>query len=180
MTLLVTETFILETLKPEDALSLNSLMISNGKRFQEYLPKTLAQNVTVTDSKKYITEKTLTIKNETEFTFAIKDIDTKQVAGLVILKNLDYEIHQGEFAYCLGTNYLGKGWMTQSVEATISFAVDKLALNTFQIITHKTNTSSILIAERCGFNWTKTLKNEFTPSGKKPVDMELYELHYEG
>ena len=25
-----------------------------------------------------------------------------------------------------------------------------------------------------------TLKNEFTPIGEQPMDMELYELHYEG
>lgn len=175
-----TETFKLEALKPEDAASLNTLMINNGKRFQEYLPKTLAQNLSVLDSKKYIAKKNLAIENKTEYTFAVKEIDSSQVAGLVILKNLDFKINQSEFAYCLGSKYLGKGWMTQSVQAIISFAYNKLGLKHFQIITHKTNLSSILIAERCDFNWVKTLPNEFRPSGRNPIDMELYELHYEG
>jgi ribosomal-protein-alanine N-acetyltransferase len=175
-----TETFKLEALKYEDASSLNALMISNGKRFQEYLPKTLAQNLSVSDSKKYIAEKNSAIENQIEYTFAIKDIDTNQVAGLIILKNLDFEIRQSEFAYCLGTKFLGKGWMTQSVQATISFAHNKLGLKRFQIITHKTNISSVLIAKRCNFKWIKTLPNEFRPSGRNPIDMELYELHYEG
>jgi ribosomal-protein-alanine N-acetyltransferase len=175
-----TETFKLEALKPEDATSLNALMINNGKRFQEYLPKTLAQNLSVSDSKRYIEEKALAIENQIEYTFGIKDIDTNQIAGLVILKNLNFEINQSEFAYCLGTKYLGKGWMTQSVQAIISFAYSKLGLKHFQIITHKSNLSSILIAERCDFNWVKTLPNEFRPSGRNPIDMELYELNYEG
>jgi ribosomal-protein-alanine N-acetyltransferase len=175
-----TETFKLEPLKSDDASSLNALMISNGKRFQEYLPKTLAQNLSVSDSKNYISKKTLAIKNQVEYTFAVKDIDTNQVAGLIILKNLDFEKKQGEFAYCLGTKFMGKGWMTRSVQATISFALNKLGLKHFQIITHKKNLSSILIAERCNFNWVKTLPNEFSPYGRNPIDMELYELHYEG
>jgi ribosomal-protein-alanine N-acetyltransferase len=55
-----------------------------------------------------------------------------------------------------------------------------LGLKRLQIIIHKTNTNSINVAERCGFKWQKTLKNEFSTSGKTPLDMELYELHYEG
>ncbi len=85
----VTESFSLEFLKPQDAQSLSRLMISNGKRFQQYLPKTLSENLSEADSKNYIQRKTKQIKVKTEFTFAIKDIDSGDVAGLIILKNID-------------------------------------------------------------------------------------------
>lgn len=176
---LLSDFFLLETLTPENASSLNRLMISNGKRFQEYLPKTLAQNLSETDSKIYIKKKNQAIKNATGYTFAIKDIETKEVVGLIILKNLDLVKKQGEFAYCLGAKQTGKGWMTQSIMASSQFAFNTLGLTTLQIITHKANIESVNVAKRCGFKWTKTLKNEFTPPGKNPVDMELYELHNE-
>ena len=57
-----TETFTLEALKPEDASDLSELMISNGKSFQEYLPKTLAQNLSETDSSIYISNKNKALK----------------------------------------------------------------------------------------------------------------------
>ena len=174
-----TETFKLEALKLEDASSLSALMINNGKSFQEYLPKTLAQNLSEIDSKNYILKKNKALKDQTEFTFAIKDIDTNKVAGLVILKNLDYQINQGEFAYCIGRKFSGKGWITQSIKAFTKFAFRDLGIKTLQIIIHKTNASSINVAERCGFKWSKTLTNEFKPSGRNPIDMELYELHDE-
>lgn len=174
-----TETFTLEALKPEDASNLSGLMISNGKSFQEYLPKTLAQNLSETDSSIYISNKNKALINRTEFTYAIKDIETNKIAGLIILKNIDYQIKQGEFAYCVGNKFSGKGWVTQSIQAFTKFAFQELDLKSLQIIIHKTNISSINVAERCGFKWSKTLVNAFTPSGKNSVDMELYELHDE-
>ena len=173
-----TETFTLEPLKPGDASGLSSLMISNGKSFQKYLPKTLEQNHSEADSKIYISKQTKALKNKTEFTFVIKDSNLQAVAGLVILKNIDYQLSQGEFAYCIGKKFSGKGWMTQSIKATCKFAHEVLGLNNLQIIIHKTNISSIHVAECCGFSWIKTLEKEFV-SGASSLDMELYELQYE-
>ncbi|WP_417201236.1 GNAT family N-acetyltransferase [Bizionia sp.] len=175
---LKTESFSLEVLKPQDAQSLSRLMISNGKRFQQYLPKTLSENLSEADSKNYIQRKTKQIKNKTEFTFAIKDIDSDDVAGLIILKNIDYQLKQGEFSYCLGQKYSGRGWMTRSIKAAKNFAFNELKLKSLQIIIHKSNLASIQIAERNGFTWIKTLDNEYV-SGISVLDMELYELQYE-
>ncbi|MCX7548994.1 GNAT family N-acetyltransferase [Xanthomarina sp. F1114] len=172
-----TVTFKLEALKPEDASSLSALMISNGKSFQKYLPKTLEQNLSEAASKIYISNKNKATKNKTEFTFAIKDIETNAVAGLVTLKNIDYQLKQGEFAYCIGKKYSGKGWITQSIKAVSKFALEELGLKNLHILIHKTNLSSIQVAERCGFTWSKTLEKEFV-SEKSNVDMELFELQY--
>ncbi|TYA52289.1 GNAT family N-acetyltransferase [Formosa maritima] len=174
-----TETFKLEALKQDDASSLNALMITNGKSFQKYLPKTLAQNLSESDSKEYILKKNKAIQTQSEFTFALKDMDTNKVAGLVILKNIDETSKQGEFAYCIGNKFSGKGWITQSIKAATKFAFEELGLQSLQIIIHKTNLSSINVAKRCGFQWTKTLENAFTPTGKNAINMELYELQYE-
>lgn len=172
------ETCYIDTLKPEDATSLSSLMIRNGKRFQEYLPKTLAANLSESASKDYIEKKNIEFENQTEFTFAIKDTDTHKVAGLVILKNVDWILKKGEFAYCLGKKYSGKGWMSKSIQALKEYAFSTLGLDHLQIIIHKTNLSSIQVAERAGFSWSETLENEYV-SGKSSLDMELYELTHE-
>ncbi|MGY0391342.1 GNAT family N-acetyltransferase [Bizionia sp. KMM 8389] len=175
---LVTESFSLEVLKPSDALSLSRLMISNGRQFQHYLPKTLSENLSESDSKNYILRQTELIKSQTEYTFAIKDIDSGDVAGLVILKNIDPNLKQAEFAYCLGLKYSGKGWMTRSIKAIKEYAFNTLQLQSLQIIIHKTNQQSIQVAEKNAFNWVKTLEKAFN-TDKASLDMELYELHHE-
>ena len=52
-----------------------------------------------------------------------------------------------------------------------------MQLKTLQIITHKDNLPSVNVAWTNDFKWVKTLKNEFTPTNEKPLDMELYELY---
>ncbi|SDB62554.1 ribosomal-protein-alanine N-acetyltransferase [Flavobacteriaceae bacterium MAR_2010_188] len=154
-------------------------MIRNGKRFQQYLPKTLSQNLSEESSKKYIKEKNLEIENLEVFTLAIKDIQQKMIAGLIILKEIDQTEKSGEFAYCIGKEFEGQGWVTKSIRAFSEFAFTKLKLLTLHIIIHRNNKASIKVAENSGFEWKRTLYNEFTPITKVPMDMELYELCYE-
>lgn len=175
---LTNETFYIDSLKLEDALSLNQLMIRNARRFQQYLPKTLAQNLSKNDSENYIERKTEAFKNNIEFTFAIKEKDSNNIAGLIIIKNIDWNIKQGEFAYCLGKQYSGNGWMSKGLKTTKQYAFNELGLEKLQILIHHTNTNSINVAKRNGFTWIKTLEKEYT-SGKAVLDMELYETQNE-
>ncbi len=173
------EHIIITHLQPEDALQLNKLLVSNTERFIRYLPHTLAANRTLQSTQAYIDRKIEMAQNKTEFVFAIKNSRDKQIMGLVILKNLDWELKQGEYAYCIGKQYKGNGIMIEAIKATSTFAREELKLQTLQIISHKTNASSIKVAMHSGFEWKKTLVNEFTPLNEAPVNMELYELRNE-
>ncbi len=171
------DTFYIDELQAKDAISLQQLMVSNKSHFGNYLPVTLAQNETLALSEAYIIKKAEENKANICITFAIKDKTTNNVAGLVIIKNIDLIKKQGEFAYGIGKEFEGRGWTSQSIRKMSQFAQDSLGLKTMQIITHKTNIGSCRVAEKNGFNWQRTLKKEFTPTLGSPVDMELYELN---
>lgn len=160
-----------------DAKSLSNLMTSNSERFQDYFPSTLSQNLTVADSKAYILRKTVENENKTEITFAIKDNLTQNVAGIIILKDLDMEQQVGELAYAMDKSFGGKGWMSVAVKELSKYAFNTLNLKTVKIISHKTNLGSCKIAVKNDFVWQRTLKNEHTPPNSSPLDMELYELY---
>jgi ribosomal-protein-alanine N-acetyltransferase len=170
------DTFYIEFLKTEDALNLNKLFVSNTVRFKRYLPQTLSENRTLDSTKSYIVKRKELMYLKSEYTFKIKDKLTKNIAGLIILKAIDWNIKKGEFAYCIGESYEKNGWMSEAIQAVSKFVFQKLKLKTLQIISHKSNIASIKVAERNNFVWKKTLKHEFTPSGQLPLDMELYEL----
>ncbi len=159
-----------------DALQLNKLLVSNTERFKRYLPKTLAENRTLESTRSYIKRKMDSAQNKEEFVFTIKDKYLFNIVGLVILKNIDWENKQGEFAYCIGKRFKGQGLMTEAIKASINFAAEELGLITFHIIAHKTNKRSVNVAINSGFDWKKTLENEFTPLNEAPLNMELYEL----
>lgn len=173
-----TEDFQITILTSKDAVSLHGLMFSNAERFKRYFPKTLSKNLTLEASEKYILEKNNEIQSNSEFTFAIKENKTDKIAGLIIIKKLNWEAKQGELAYCIGAKHQGKGWVSDSVNQISKYAFNKLQLKTLQIISHKTNFGSIKVAENCGFLWRRTLISEFTPTNELALDMELYELTY--
>lgn len=166
--------FSISRLETSDAESLTRMMTSNAERFQKYFPKTLSQNLNVEDSKAYILRKAIENKNKIEFTFAIKDQVSNNIAGLIILKEIDMTERKGELAYAMDEKFGGKGWMTIAVSELSNFAFKKLDLKTLEIITHSTNLASCKIAKKNGYIWKRTLKSEFTPISGSPVDMELY------
>ncbi|MEZ4801649.1 MAG: GNAT family N-acetyltransferase [Gelidibacter sp.] len=166
----------IQHLKPDDALQLNKLLVSNTERFIRFLPKTLAANRTLECTQSYITGKMATAEAKSEFVFTIKDRYAINIIGLVILKNIDWDAKQGEFAYCIGKRAKGKGLMSEAIKATSQYAIEELGLKTLQIISHKSNLGSVNVALNSGFVWKETLPEEFTPLNESPLDMELYEL----
>ena len=128
---------------------------------------------------KYIEEKRKENASKSEFTFGIKDISNSKIAGLIIIKEINWDTKQGEFAYCISSEYENKGWMSKAIALTTKYGFEVLGFNKFQIIAHKTNIGSCKVAEKCGFEWKTTLLNEYTPPNETPLDMELYELYNE-
>ncbi len=118
-------------------------------------------------------------KTRDEFLFTIKKTITGDIVGLVYIKNLDWKIKQGEFAYCVDYNIQGKGIGTKAIQALSNYAFKTLTLNTLTAIINKENRASINVVKNNGFTWSRTLKNEFTPRDQSPLDMELYTLHNE-
>ncbi len=173
------DTFNIDFLKIEDAKNLSEMMISNSERFTRYFPITLSKNTSFENSQKYILEKSIECQSKTEFTFSIKDIVSNKIAGIVIIKEINWETKQGEFAYCIDFNFENKGLMSKAIYNLSKYAFETIGIEKLKIIVHKDNIGSLKVAKKCNFIWQKTLLNEYTPPNELPLDMELYELNYE-
>ncbi|WP_309607537.1 GNAT family N-acetyltransferase [Flavobacterium sp.] len=171
--------FHIDYLKTEDAKSLSEMMVSNSERFKRYFPVTLSKNTTFESSQRYIIDKNNEYESKSEYTFAIKESISNLIAGIVIIKEINWEIKQGEFAYCIDFKYENKGFMSRSINAISEYAFEIIGLEKLQIIVHKDNIASVKVAQKCHFIWQKTLLNEYTPPNESPLNMELYELKNE-
>jgi ribosomal-protein-alanine N-acetyltransferase len=171
------ESYYIIAVQEKDAWALCNFMIANEDRFKRFMPQTLVQNVTPELSKIFAAKKEKQFAAKEELLFLVKEKETKDLVGLVYLKNFDWETKQAEFAYCIGYQFKGKGLISKAVKLLSSYAFDVLALKSLQIITHKRNSSSVKVAKENSFIWQKILKNEFIPTGESPVDMELYQLY---
>jgi ribosomal-protein-alanine N-acetyltransferase len=171
-----TDDFIIDPLNPTDANQLFQFMKDNNERLYKYFPVTLSSNATLEKSQEYIEIKQKEIQEKSNFTYAIRAKQSKKIAGLIIIKKIDWIKKQAELAYCIGSQYEKKGLATFAVTKISQFAFDELAIKTIQIISYKTNFGSIKVAESNGYVWKRTFVNEFTPTNEKPIYMELYEL----
>ena len=177
--MITSDSFHINFLKQEEAKSLSEMMVSNQDIFKRYFPITLFKNKSLEDSLNFIEEKNKQNQEKTEFTFGIKEKLTSKIVGLIIIKEIDWETKQGEFAYCISSEFENRGWMSKAIALTSKYGFKVLGFEKFQIIAHKSNVGSCKVAENCSFKWIKTLLNEYTPPNENPLDMELYELEYE-
>ncbi|GHC44952.1 GNAT family N-acetyltransferase [Ulvibacter litoralis] len=162
--------------KTEDAEQLCGMMLFNKLRFELYFPNTLAQNLSVKASEAYILKKQNEIKNNIEFTFAIKETKSDIIAGIIILKEINPALKEAELAYAIDQTFGGKGYTSKAVSVLSDYAFTTLGIETLRIIVHKSNVASAKVAQKNGYQWVKTLPNEYTPKNGTPLDMELYEL----
>ncbi|WP_299272365.1 GNAT family protein [uncultured Psychroserpens sp.] len=160
-----------------DVWKICNFMVANADRLKRYFPKTLEQNLNPTLSQLFVDKKTKLFQSREEFLFTVKHTETRELAAVIYIKELDWEKKQGEFAYCVGYPFTGQQLMSKAIKLLSTYAFDTLKLNTLQIIVNKNNIPSVKVAERNDFKWQKTLENEFTPPGEQPLDMELYELY---
>lgn len=171
------EQYGVDLIREKYAWRICDFAIVNSDRLKRYFPKTLEQNLTPDLSRFFVEKKVKQLNAKEEFLFVLKENQHRTVIGLVYIKKIDWRKKQGELAYCIGYQYKGKGWMTQSIKALSKYAFEVLDLRILQIIAHRTNKPSVRVAEKCGYIWQKTLANEHTPPNEEPLDMELYELY---
>lgn len=160
-----------------DAWKVCDLCVANADRFKRYFPKTLEQNLNPTLSQLFVDKKVKQFKNKEEFLFTLKESETRALAGLIYIKELNWDTKQGEFAYCIGYTFKGQGLMSKSIKALSHYAFTELDLETLQIIVYKDNLASVKVATNNGFKWQQTIVNGYTPPDEQPLDMELYELY---
>ena len=171
------DTFKIHPIHEGDAWRICDLCVANADRLNRYFPKTLEQNLNPTLSQLFVEKMVKQFEEKETFLFTLKHSETKELAGLIYIKELDWNIKQGEFAYCIGYTFEGQGLMSKAIDKLSQHAFNNLGLETLQIIANKDNLSSVKVALNNNFKWIKTLINEFTPTGRPPMDMELYERY---
>lgn len=170
-------TYYIDQIQKQDAWNICDFVVANEDRLKLYFPLTLQQNLTPELATIFSEKKTSQFNKKEEFLFTLKPKNSNKILGLIYIKELDWTTKQGEFAYCIDYNFESKGIITKAVNFLSKHAFNTLGLKTLQIIVNKDNLGSVMVAKKCNFTWIKTLEKEYTPPGKTPLNMELYELY---
>lgn len=160
----------------EDVASYLSLMNTNRKRLKLYFPISSSKVKNRRTAKKFIQEKLINVEEKTQFAFVIELLETKELTGYIIIKNLDWNESACELAYWLGEGYEGQGMMSYSMKHIIRFCFNYLQLNRVYLRIDPENRKSRTLAKRSGFTIHHTAEKEYRRGDNVWVDVEYWEL----
>lgn len=94
------------------------------------------------------------IRNNELLYWAIAQTDSGKLIGTICLFDFSDDLNKCEIGYELLTGYQGQGIMNEATKKIIEFAVHTLGIKTIDATTHKDNTGSTKLLQKCNFEKT--------------------------
>jgi len=151
--------FSIALLEQKDSKALFELVQANAKRLHQYFPITVRSVCSLTATEDYIHKKIREVAAKENFTFKVIANDSQSLIGLLIIKKIDWQTKECEFAYFIDNAYEGKGITSAGILKLINYAKEELALQKAIIRIGEDNPGSLRIAEKHNFILTKRVKD---------------------
>jgi len=88
---------------------------------------------------------------KSEFHFAIADLTTNEMLGLIGVKEIDYLNGTCELGYWLGKKHQNKGIITKAIKKLSQFCFYDLDIKLIKAIVFESNEASKKVLKKCGF-----------------------------
>ena len=132
------------------------------------------QTKTLADATKHIKKLTTQIENNQSITWGITRRDQPDLIGTICLWNFSEDLKIAEVGYDLDTIHQAKGFMTEALQAVITFGFNSLKFNTIEAYTQHQNKNSVKLLKRNGFSLNDSKKDEGNP---KNIVFECFSKH---
>jgi RimJ/RimL family protein N-acetyltransferase len=97
--------------------------------------------------------------SRTDLPFLAFERSTGRLVGGIGLHRTDWDLPKTEVGYWIRTSEAGKGYVTESVQTLVAWALSGLGAQRVELVTEDTNVASRSVAERCGFVLEGVLHN---------------------
>ena len=94
-----------------------------------------------------------------DLSFLMIEKTTGRLLGSVGLHRTDWTVPKTEVGFWIRPSASGKGYVTEGVEALLSWAFDHLGAQRVELVTDEANAASREVAARCGFHLEGILRN---------------------
>lgn len=135
----------LDLVKKTDAKELFEFVENNRAHLRRWLPW-LDVIKAVTNEKEFVLRITKEMKDARSLHFIIRE--NGAIAGLTGFHVIDWANHKASIGYLLAKDQQGKGIMTRSCKALISFAFKRLKLNRVELLAAPKNKRSQAVTKR--------------------------------
>jgi RimJ/RimL family protein N-acetyltransferase len=97
--------------------------------------------------------------SRTDLPFLAFERSTGRLVGGIGLHRTDWDLPKTEVGYWIRPSEAGKGYVTESVQTLVAWALSGLGAQRVELVTEDTNVASRSVAERCGFVLEGVLHN---------------------
>lgn len=154
-----TDRLIIRVAKPGDGASFNKAILESLEHLKDWLgwvtpPPTLVQSE---ESCRKAYGRFL-LNEDLMALFVHKE--TGEIVGGSGLHNADWDMRQFEVGYWGNIRYSKQGLMTEGVKALVTYAINELKASRVFLTTDERNVASWKLAERVGFTYEGTLRND--------------------
>jgi len=168
--------FELVPLELKYAERFHTMMVANKEQLLRFFPITSRRTKTLRATKSYIKSKKSEQKVKQFYGFLILDSKTENLAGYLLVKNLDWRVPKAELAYFVDKNYQQQGVGKAALHQLTNFCFEELKLNKLHIMMEESNEPSRRLGLACGFHQEGLLKKEFRTNEDELVDVYLLAL----
>jgi len=105
-------------------------------------------------------------QKRTSMKWGVAELETDQVIGTVTLFNLNFDNKRAEIGYGLDYNYWRKGYVTEALDALLSYAFDVLELHRLEADVDPRNEGSIRTLEKMGFQREGLMRERWQVNGE--------------
>jgi len=160
----------------EDYKELFEVIERNRTRLTKFFPTTTHTVLDLVTAKKFVEQKVRMTGKKEQYYFVVTLQSTSRIIGSIILKNIDWSIPKGEFAYFIDGAYEGKGITSKAIRWLTSYAFSELGMQKLYIKINPENRGSKKVALNNGFELEGLLKREFRTGLGELTDVERYGL----
>lgn len=160
-----TERLIIDDIRPEDK-ECYFINISNDKEVLKTFICQYQEDLETFDFSKYLGRTDL---------FAIREKFSKKLIGIFVECDVDKDKKSLEIGYGLGSGHWGKGYMTEAVNAMLSYYFEQTDFRTVYASFFPGNTASERVMQKCGMTFSHINEKELTYLGDEK-DLIYYKI----
>ena len=105
-------------------------------------------------------------RRRTSMKWGVAELETDKIIGTVTLFNLNFDNKRAEIGYGLDHAYWRQGYVTEALDALLSYAFDELQLHRLEADVDPRNLGSIRTLEKLGFQREGLMRERWQVNGE--------------
>ena len=150
------------------------MVTANRHRLASFFAGTVLKTSTKEDTKIFLQEMELKVKEKIYFPYIIIDENNGAIAGFLDIKNIDWNIPKAELGCYIEEQYAGKGLGVTAFNHFCNFCFEEYGFEKLFLRTHESNTAARRGAESCGFEVEGVIRKDYKTTTGELVDLIYY------